>query len=174
MTLLASDATDEHRYRQVYEDMRRLARRLRSTGDGDTLSTTALVHETWLSMQRSHADDFASPAAFFAYAARAMRSILVDHARDRMRLKAGGDLKRVDLTEGIADIATAGAAQAIELDAALQRLAAENPRAAQVVELHFFAGLGLERIGELLALSTRTVDRDWRFARAFLHDALRG
>jgi RNA polymerase sigma factor (sigma-70 family) len=88
-------------------------------------------------------------------------------------LKAGGDLHRVDLELVGADIAAASAEQTMELDEALRLLQAENPRAAEVVELHYFAGLTIEHIAEVKKLSTRSIDRDWRFARAWLRDALR-
>lgn len=160
-------------FEAVYNELRRMAHRQRGPREGETLGTTALVHEVYIQMLRSHGEGFALPASFFAYAARAMRHILIDHARERMRLKAGGDLQRVDLDQPGFDIAAASAEQAIELDDALRRLQAENPRAAQVVELHYFGGLSIERIAELLELSSRSINRDWRFARAWLHQALK-
>ncbi len=160
-------------FEEVYQELRRMAHRRRGANDGHTLNTTALVHEVYMQMLRSHGEGFVLPTSFYAYAARSMRNILIDHARERMRLKAGGDLQRVDLELIGAQIAAASAEQTLELDDALRRLHAENPRAAEVVELHYFAGLTIERIAELKQLSTRSIDRDWRFARAWLRDALR-
>lgn len=156
-------------FADLYEQLRRLAR-----GQGgsahDTLGATALVHELYLQMNRSDgALQFAEPRKFYAYAARAMRHLVVDRARARARVKRGGDLQRVDLTESAADAKHCSPEQALALDAGLRRLAHEDARAAEVLELHYFAGLPIERIAELLGTSTRTIDRDWRFARAFLH-----
>ncbi len=159
-------------FEQVYQELRRMAHRQRGPRDGGTLSTTALVHEVYLQMLRSHGEGFAMPSSFFAYAARAMRHILIDHARERLRLKEGGGLRRIDLDQVGVDIAAACAEQALELDEAMCRLQAEHPRAAEVVELHYFGGLTIERIAEVLGLSSRSVNRDWRFARAWLRDAL--
>lgn len=156
-------------FSEVYSQLRRLARGQRAGGQ-DTLNTTALVHELYLQMSRAAGDpSFAEPRRFYAYAAQAMRHLLVDRARSRARVKRGGDLQRVELTDSARDAATVSPEQALELDAALDRLVQEDPRAAEVVELHYFAGLPIEKIAELLELSARTVDRDWRFARAFLH-----
>jgi RNA polymerase sigma factor (TIGR02999 family) len=152
----------------VYDELRRVARGQRSRSDGDTLDTTALVHELYLQMSRNDNFRFAGTHQFYAYAARAMRHLLVDRARGRARIKHGGELVRVDLDDA-ADAVQVSAEQALELDRALVELAADDPRAAEVVELHYFGGLPVERIAELLGLSTRTVDRDWLYARAFLH-----
>jgi RNA polymerase sigma factor (TIGR02999 family) len=104
-----------------------------------------------------------------------MRHLLIDRARTRARLKSGGDLIRVDWPTGdggVMETLMASPERTFELDSALQALAREDVRAAEVVELYLFGGLTLERIAELRGLSTRTVDRDWRFARAFLQQAL--
>jgi RNA polymerase sigma factor (TIGR02999 family) len=111
---------------------------------------------------------FEHDAQFFAYAAQAMRHLLLDRARDHLRLHAGGDWLRVTLTGSDEALALDAAEQALALDAALDRLAATDARAARVVELRYFAGLTLEQIAGILGLTRRTVDRDWRFARAFL------
>lgn len=151
----------------VYQELRRLARRQRTPGDGATLDTTALVHELYLQMSRNDLD-FAQTRQFYAYAARAMRHMLVDRARGRARLKHGGDLRRTDYSDSHVGNVNVDPGQALELDAALRRLAQDDPRAAEVVELHYFAGLPIERIAELCGLSARTVHRDWQYARAFL------
>jgi RNA polymerase sigma factor (TIGR02999 family) len=102
-----------------------------------------------------------------------MRHLLSDRARDRLRLKAGGDWQRVTFTGADAVVAIDSAEQALGLETALQQLESADERAARVVELHYFAGLTLEQIAQMLELTRRTIDRDWRFARAFLHDQLR-
>lgn len=167
-------ATADDAYEQVYERLRRIARRERGRVDAAaTLNTTALVHETWLDLCGER-DNTLAPRDFFAYAATAMRHLLVDHARRNARPKHGGGLARVDIEDSDAINLADDAGRALELDAALRHLAAEDARAAQVVELHYFAGLELERIAELLEVSKRTVNRDWRFARAWLQGHLSG
>ena len=157
------------RFDEVYSQLRRLARGQRASGQ-DTLNTTALVHELYLQMRNgSAAPQFNEPRQFYAYAARAMRHLLVDRARARLRLKRGGDLQRVDLTDSSLGPGRASPEQAIRLADALRRLSDDDARAAEVMELHYFSGLPIERIAELLGVSSRTVDRHWRYARAFLH-----
>lgn len=157
------------RFDEVYSQLRRLARGQRASGQ-DTLNTTALVHELYLQMRNgSAAPQFNEPRQFYAYAARAMRHLLVDRARARLRLKRGGDLQRVDLTDSSLGPGRASPEQAILLDDALRRLSDDDARAAEVMELHYFSGLPIERIAELLGVSSRTVDRHWRYARALLH-----
>lgn len=158
-------------FADVYQRLRRIAQRERARVDSAaTLNTTALVHETWLDLCADRAPAL-SPRDFFAYACTAMRHLLIDHARRHARPKHGGDLQRTELGDGNDDVVI-DAQQALELDAALQRLAEEDARAAEIVALHFFAGLDLNRIAELLGISLRTVNRDWRFARAWLHEHL--
>lgn len=136
--------------------------------DEVTLQTTALVHELYLRMHGPSEKQFSHPAQFFSYASRAMRHLLVDRARERARLRAGGDWQRITLTGTNSQLAIDSAEQALALDAALRRLEDEDPRAARVVELVYFAGLTLEQTAGVLGLTRRTIDRDWRFARAFL------
>lgn len=157
----------DHLFGEVYQELRRLAHRQRLPRDGATLDTTALVHELYLRMSHQQ-PEFGHVRQFYAYAARAMRHMLVDRARERVRVKHGGDLRRTDLRDTLAGQATIDPLHALELDQALQRLAQDDARAAEVVELHYFAGLPLERIAELCDLSVRTVYRDWQYARAFL------
>lgn len=157
------------RFDEVYSQLRRLAHGQRAAGQ-DTLNTTALVHELYLQMRNgSVAPQFNEPRQFYAYAARAMRHLLVDRARARLRLKRGGDLQRVDLTDSSLGPGRASPEQALILDDALRRLAEDDARAAEVMELHYFSGLPIESIAELLGVSSRTIDRHWRYARAFLH-----
>src|SRR4029078_5485778 len=114
----------------------------RQLGAGrDTLDATALVHELYLRIGRDSALVFAHPNQFFTYAARAMRHLLADRARDRLRQRAGGDWQRTTLTGSDQQLAIDSAEQALALDAALQLLELADERAAQVLELHYFAGL---------------------------------
>jgi RNA polymerase sigma factor (TIGR02999 family) len=153
----------------LYAELRRLAHgERRRGGAGDTLRTTALVHEAYLRLAGRDSLQFDDPRQFFAYAGRAMRHILLDRARDCARLKAGGDQIHVSLTHTDLPDSCTDPAQVLALEQALNELEADHPRAAQVVELHYFAGLTLERTAELLGIVRRTVDRDWRYARAFL------
>lgn len=156
-----------------YQELRRLAHHQRRPGDGATLDTTALVHELYLQMNDKPLD-FEQTRQFYAYAARAMRHLLVDHARERVRIKHGGDLRRTEYNDDRAGNVYVDPAQALELDDALRRLELDDKRAAHIVELHYFAGLPIERIAELLGLSSRTVHRDWGYARAFLRAQLVG
>lgn len=158
-------------FNQVYERLKAMASR-RAAVQGATLPTTALVHELYLRLQRGRDLQFESTVQFFAYAARAMRHLLRDRARDRLRLRAGGAWDCVTLDGEDQDLAIASAEQALALDDALAALEASNPRAAQVVELRYFAGLSMEQMSEILDLNRRTIHRDWRFARAFLHARL--
>jgi len=155
-------------FNQVYERLKRLAHRQRAGTVAATLNTTGLVHELYLQLAANQQAQFNEAGRFYAYAAQAMRHILIDGARHRQRLKSGGDLHRVELDAPEAMDVHLSADQALELDRALRELEKENPRAAEVVELHYFAGLPIEAIAELKQLSSRTVDRDWRFAKAYL------
>lgn len=143
---------------------RQLARQRRSP----TLDTTELVHELYLRMGQRQELRFREPAQFFAYAARAMRHLLINRARDRLRLRAGGQWQRVTLDDHDLKLALDTAEQALALDSALDALEQADARAARVVELRYFAGLTLEQVAETLGLARRTIDRDWRFARAFI------
>jgi len=165
----ASRSTDDAMFADVYARLKAMAaRQLSRTPPGGTLDTTALVHELYLRMYANRQPEFGHQAPFFAYAARAMRHLLADRARDRLRQRAGGDWQRITLTGSDVQLAIDSAEQALNLDAALQRLEATDGRAAQVLELHYFAGLTAEQIARHLDVARSTVDRDWRFARAFL------
>ena len=141
-------------------------------GGGQTLNTTALVHEVYLDI-RAAGDRGATPRDYFGYAARSMRNLLADHARRCLRPKHGGDLDQTDLSSVAETAVQADASQALELEAALSKLQAVDARAYEVVELHYFAGLDLGQVGELLGVSKRTVNRDWRVARAWLERELK-
>lgn len=157
----------------VYEELRALARsRLRHERPDHTLRATALVHEAYLRMLGADDPPWSDRAHFFRAAAEAMRRILIDHARRRARLKRGGDRVRVELED-----ARLGAEpdldRLVALDEAIRRLDEQDPRAADVVRLRFFAGLSVAETAKALDLSERTIKREWAFARAWLYDALR-
>jgi RNA polymerase sigma factor (TIGR02999 family) len=152
---------------QIYRELKRLAHRLRGSRPGETLNTTALVHEAYLKLARSGSLTLKSRAHFFAVAARAMRQILVDAARGRMTKKRGGRFPLVTLDDSIR-AEPVSPSQLVALDQALVRLESQDPRMALVVEHRLFAGLSAEETAELLGVSRPTVDREWRAARAWL------
>ncbi len=166
---LASNALFE----QVYERLKAMAgNQLRLQERTPTINTTMLVHELYLRIGQT--PQFSDPAQFFAYAARAMRHLLLDRSRARLSEKGGGLLFRIEMPTQHADetIAIESAQDAMALSAALDQLEAVDVRAARVVELRYFAGLSLEQVAQTLQLTRRTIDRDWRFARAFLQATL--
>ena len=164
----ASPQSADAMFTQVYDRLKAMAGRRIAMGARGTLDTTVLVHDLYLRMSAKDGLTFEHPAQFFTYAARAMRHLLADRARDRLRLCAGGDWARVTLTGGDERLAVDSAEQALALDDALHTLEQTDARAAQVVELIWFAGLTHEQTAEMLGLTRRTIERDWRFARAFL------
>jgi len=163
-------AAQDAAYRLVYQELKRCARRQSALAPGSSLSPTALVSELYLRLSGHRLDTIRSRAHFFALAARAMRQIVVDHARRRASAKRGGAAAHADLDA--IDLATATAEQAIELDAALSSLAARDASLAQLVEWHFFAGLTFEEIARELGRHERTVRRDWELARACLQQSM--
>lgn len=164
--------SDESSFADVYKRLHDVAQRERRRfGANQTLNTTALVHEVYLDVCAA-GKSAPPPRDFFGYAARAMRNLLIDHARRAARPKHGGNLHQTELDSQAAAAVEIDASQALELDTALRKLAEVDARAAEVVELHYFAGLGLGQIGELLGVSERTINRDWRVARAWLQREL--
>lgn len=159
----------------VYDELRKLAAtRLEQERPGQTLQPTALVHEAYLRLvDVKTAQQFNSRGHFFAAAAKAMRRILINRARDKQRLKRGGDRTRVQF-DLLNDPGTAPDDQLLELDDALNSLTSTNPQAAELVKLRYFAGLTLPEAAAMLGLSTRSASRLWAFARAWLIDALDG
>ena len=156
----------------VYQELHGIARRLMRYERADhTLQATALVHEAFMRLVGGTEPQWDNRNHFFAVAATAMRRVLVDYARARAAGKRGGELQRVDLDEP-AVVGRDDLDQVIAIDQALTRLAAWDARQSRVVELRFFAGLSEEEIAELLHVSARTVKRDWRLARAWLHAEL--
>lgn len=156
----------------VYRELRAMAhRQLARRPPGDSLVTTALVHEAYLKLVDRSRAAFNDRGHFFAVAARAMRQILVDQARKRISQKRGGRARKITLEEGKVPLRER-AAEVVALDEALARLEEIEPRLGQVVELRFFGGLSVDEAAEALDISARTVKRDWRRARIFLHREL--
>jgi len=152
----------------VYAELRRLARRRLARERGRSLQTTALVHEAYLRLIDQRSVRWQNRAHFFAIAARMMRRILVDHARARQCGRRGDGAVPVSL-DTVAEVSSERAAQLVDLDDALSRLAEVDPRKSQVVELRFFGGLSVEETAEVLGVSGVTVMRDWSTAKAWLH-----
>jgi RNA polymerase sigma factor (TIGR02999 family) len=156
----------------IYGDLRRAAERLlRGEQRGHTLQPTDLVHEGYLKLVGAGMSDARSRRHFIALAARAMRQVLVDHARRRGANKRGAGQVEVRVTNADAGI-DVDLAELIALDDALERLGKRNPRLSRVVELRFYAGLSEEEIAGVLGVTTRTVQRDWATARAWLYKEL--
>jgi RNA polymerase sigma factor (TIGR02999 family) len=159
--------------RLVYEELRRLAHHYMERQRPDhTLQTTALVNEAYLRLAGQEEPRFESRSHFLAVAAKAMRQILVDHARATVRQKRGAGVKAVELDEG-ALLSPEPTRAILDLNEALERLATLDARKAQVVELKYFGGLTQDEIAEVLKVSTVTVRRDWTFSRAWLYAELR-
>jgi RNA polymerase sigma factor (TIGR02999 family) len=152
----------------VYEELRRLASHyLRKEGEGETLQTTALVHEAYLRMVNQEAMDWQGRSHFFGIAARLIRQILVDHARKRQAGKrdSGGALLSFDESLELPD---GGQVDLVKLDDALASLAVLDQQQSRIIELRFFGGLSIEQTALLLEISPRTVKRQWAIARAWL------
>jgi RNA polymerase sigma factor (TIGR02999 family) len=164
-------AANEQAVRQLYRELKKIAAgELRRHG-GHTLNTTAVVHEAWAKLAMYEAGPLEDRRHYLALAARAMRQVVVDHARAQGALKRGGDIEHVDLEAVVAG--TLDPRQRwLELDSALTRLAASDERAARIVEWHVFGGMTFVAIAEALQVSERTVRGDWTFARAWLSTEL--
>lgn len=155
----------------VYEQLRRSAQlQMASEREGHTLSATALVHEAYLRLAGAREIPWANRGHFYAAAAEAMRRILLDHARSRGR--RGGTHTTLGEISDVASLATSDAEQILAVDAALTHLEAEDPQAAAVVRLRFYAGLSVDEAAATLGLSPRSTARLWSFARAVLYKAL--
>lgn len=160
-------------YQAVYDDLRRLARRLVREHAIDRVQATSLVHEVWLRMEKAQSLALVDRKHFFAVAARAMRQLIIDRARQRMRHKRGGDQPQLSLEQTLEEAQIdARDAESLALEQALVRLATFDPWLGELVELRYFAGLSMEDVGELSGLSSRALKQDWRRARAFLHAQL--
>jgi RNA polymerase sigma factor (TIGR02999 family) len=161
----------------VYTELRAIAaKHLRSERPGHTLQPTVLAHEAYLRLRGLGDVPWHDRAHFFAIASRIMRRILVDHARASLAQKRGAGspvLQIVDALHQGGATSTMDAAELIDLDRALDRLAAEEPRLSRVIELRFFGGLNIDEVAAVLGCSPRTAKRDWAFARAWLLHKLR-
>ena len=167
-------AAFERAFVEVYDELRRLAAQVRRGRASDTLGATALVHEAWLKLAPSSATDWAGRRHFLRVAARAMRQVLVDAARERLAGKRGGGALALTLDDVAAQVGAPMRDEAVlALDEALERLAALDARQARVVELRWFAGYTAEETADVLGISAPTVQRDWRAARAWLTLELR-
>lgn len=152
----------------VYSALRKMAGyRLKREKPGQTLQATALVHEAYIQLVGNAEIRWDGRSHFFAAAAEAMRRILVDHARRRKSTKHGGSFERHELVVEV-ETESADVDQLLDLDAALTRLAAEDPDMAKLVELRYFAGLSVEETARALGVSPRTIKRNWAYARAWL------
>jgi RNA polymerase sigma factor (TIGR02999 family) len=140
---------------------------------GHTLQTSALINEAYIKLVDQQGVEWQNRAHFFAVAARVMRHILIDHARSHRYAKRGGGAQKVQLDESAA-LGEQRAAELIALDDALNNLRNLDPRKSQIVELRFFGGLSVEEVAEVLKISTATVMREWRSARAWLRREVGG
>jgi RNA polymerase sigma-70 factor, ECF subfamily len=158
----------------VYDELRKLARHyMRSERPDHTLQATALVHEAYLRLIGQREIDWHNRAHFFGVAAQSMRRILVDHARAHLAQKRGKGEQPISLDDACA-LDGGDAGELVALDEALARLATRDPRQSRIVELRFFGGLKEEEVAEVLGVSSRTVKREWRMARAWLYKEIQG
>jgi RNA polymerase sigma factor (TIGR02999 family) len=167
-------------FAQVYDELRALAHgRMQGERTGQTIQSTELVHEAYLRLRAADGDAWQNRGHFFSAAAEAMRRILIERARSKGRVKRGGDAEgrpapkvSLDLEEVAALADDRDPETILALDRAIERLAERDERAAKVVRLRFYAGLSVEETAEAMEASTRTVLRDWAFARAWLYGEL--
>lgn len=178
VTTLLAQATDgnEHAANEllplVYQQLRAIAsNRMAGENPAHTLQATALVNEVFVRLFGDRKVPWQNRAHFYATAAQAMRRVLLDHAKAKGRKKRGGAGRRMPLN--VAELASSeDPEQILALDAALCRLEEQNPEAASVVRLRFYAGLSVDETAEALEMSPRTIDRRWKFARAWLFEQL--
>jgi RNA polymerase sigma factor (TIGR02999 family) len=165
---------NEQLYEALYDELRRLARaRLASGGRNVLLDTTALVHESFLRLQGAGKVALADRGHFMAYAATAMRSVIVDYVRRKGAEKRGGDVDHVTLDTGVAESLGATDDEIVDVHEALAELEKVDARLVKVVEMRYFVGLTDEEIGAALGVTDRTVRRDWERARLMLAEMLR-
>lgn len=156
----------------VYEELQRIARNhLRHEREGHTLQATALVHEAYLKLLDQRDSGWENRAHFLAIAAQAMRRILLDYARRRNAQRRGGGHPKLSLDEALV-VSEDRSGELIALDAALERLAETDAEQARIVELHFFGGLTMKEIAQLLGCDEAVVRQEWRMAKAWLHRTL--
>ena len=158
---------EERLFRLVYDELRRMAqKRVSDEARGPSLQATALVHEAYLRLFGKQVTEWENRRHFFGAAARAMRQILVDRARERLAKKRDHGGKRITFDDNVPDAERP--VELIALDEALARFAREHPRKADVVKFRYFLGLTVEETAKLLEVAPRTVDTDWQFAKAWL------
>jgi RNA polymerase sigma factor (TIGR02999 family) len=158
----------------IYDELRRVAQRVMHAERKDhTLQPTALVHEAWIKLVDVSRASFNDHTHFLAIAARAMRQVLIDHARARATAKRGAGCSRVLLDDVVASYQTA-ALDLVALDEALRRLDERDPELARLVELRFFGGLTVKETASVRGVSHRRIERSWALARAWLHRELAG
>ena len=152
----------------VYDELHKMAKHyMQSQRTGHTLQTTALINEVYVKLAGQQEHNWKNRAHFFGVAAQAMRHILVDYVRQRGYQKRGGNAQRVELEEAMI-VSNERAAELVELDEALNRLSELDERKSRVVELKYFGGLTNEEMAEVLKVTTKTIIRDWQFARSWL------
>ena len=157
----------------IYQELRNLAvRRLKGEKQNHTLQPTELAHEAYLKLVDQNSYGFKNRTQFFALAAKMMRNILVDHAKSKKAVKRGGEMQKVSLEKTIVSIAEMDL-DILALDSELKKLAEMDEDKCQIVELKFFGGLTTKEIAEVTGKSTATVEREWSFSRAWLHQKLK-
>ena len=158
----------------VYTELRRLAaHKMAGENPCQTLQPTALVHEAWLKLVGQQHRQWQNRTHFFAAAAEAMRQILTDNARRKLRARHGGGQQRVELEE-LAEAVASPDEHVLAVDEALEKLALLDPQRAQVVKLRYFVGLTIPEVAEVMGISEPTAKRYWSFARAWLYEEIRG
>ena len=160
-------------YEAAYHELRRIARsQLNQHQRGDMLDTTALVHESFMRFSQVNGSEIVDKRHFLGYAAKVMRSVIVDAARARNAERRGGDMQQTTLNSQIMENVTL-VTGVIRIDEAIDLLQAADPQLAQIVELRFFAGLSVEEAAEVIGISSRTLYREWEKARLILMEAIR-
>ncbi len=168
--LRSTPGASDRLYARVYDELKGIAHRQLARERSDhTLQTTALANEAYLKLVDQTRCDWQNRAQFFAIASRAIRRILVDHARGRGRLKRGGGQPNLPLEYADPIAAPDPATNLVALDEALTRLKEKDPLKCEVVEMRFFGGLDNKEIAEVMGVSSRTVERHWRYAKAWLY-----
>jgi len=157
----------------VYDELRRIAAvKMAQEAPGQTLQPTALVHEAWLRLGGDAQPNWQNRAHFFTAAAEAMRRILIDRARSKGRLRHGGEWQRVDIEHVTVALEDADDT-VLAVNEALDKLAAQDPRKAEIVKLRYFVGMNHQEIADALRIAEPTVRRDWAFARSWLYADLK-
>lgn len=171
---MTQDRSADNLIQETYEEMKRLASSyLQLESSTVSLSPTVLVHEAYVKLAKQHSDRYQSRGHFLAIAATIMRRILVDHARARRSIKRGGDFVRIAFDEDL-QLSSSSDSDVIALDDLLQVLQKLDARQAKIVEMRFFGGMTVAEVAEVLGLSTRTIENEWRMCRAWLRKQLDG